>query len=136
MHAPGRADVEHINEDSRHPRYGEFRARCHCDDLGLPIKAHSCVRTDATDLAARTIGAMLRGVPKDIRRRLKDAGAAYAVVGKDQVTSDIPGFQYMKYDVKPDGAAPFTLRAAAPARCDGAACAPPRLRCTRGRCGC
>jgi hypothetical protein len=49
---------------------------------------------------------LVQGCPRDIVQRMQQNKAVFAVIGKDQVTSDIPGFKYMMWDIGPGCACP------------------------------
>jgi VHL beta domain len=62
---------------------------------GIPIKAHEEVSDAALLEARRRIGRMLEHVPA-VSANLVDVGAELHIIGKDQVTSDLPYLRHWK----------------------------------------
>lgn len=65
------------------------------DYHGIPIKAHADVDDTALLEARRRIDMMLENLP-EIRAKLASAGAKLHIIGKNQVTSDLPEHRHMK----------------------------------------
>jgi len=62
---------------------------------GIPIKAHKDVADEALVQARERLGMMMDKLPT-VRANLKAAGAELHVIGKDQVTSDLPEHRHLK----------------------------------------
>lgn len=62
---------------------------------GIPIKAHSDVADEALYEARRRLAMMLGRLPS-ARRRLARAGAELHIIGRSQVTSDLPEHRRLK----------------------------------------
>ncbi len=75
------------------PEDGFFAKRLDCG--GIIIKAPSAVSDAAMLEAKRRIDTLLRHLP-DARRNMVKAGAELHIIGKDQVTSDLPEFRDFK----------------------------------------
>ncbi len=75
------------------PDRGFFAKRIDCK--GIPIMAHADVVDAALVEARRRIGRMLGHVP-DVAANLVDAGAELHIIGKNQVTSDLPYLRHWK----------------------------------------
>jgi alpha-glucosidase len=75
------------------PEKGFFSKRL--DYEGIPIKAHQCVADEALHQARARLAMMLDKLP-EIRCRLQKAGAELHIIGRSQVTSDLPEFRHMK----------------------------------------
>jgi dipeptidyl-peptidase-4 len=65
------------------------------DYEGIPIKASEVVADQALFVARDRIARMLKNLP-DARYNLKTAGAELHIIGKDQVTSDLPEHRHLK----------------------------------------
>ena len=65
------------------------------DYQGIPIKAHEAVSDDALREAWQRLDMMLRPQPAVVARMVK-AGAELHIIGKDQVTSDLPEHRSLK----------------------------------------
>ncbi len=76
------------------PPEGGFYAK-RLDDEGIPIKAHADVADGALVEARRRLGMMLGKTP-DVTANLATEGAELHVIGKDQVTSDLPEHRHLK----------------------------------------
>ncbi len=65
------------------------------DYEGIAIKAHKDVDDKALYEAHHRLDMMLRHLP-DVRANLKQAGAELHIIGRNQVTSDLPEHQHLK----------------------------------------
>ena len=65
------------------------------DYHGIPIKAHETVSDEALREAYQRLDMMLRHLPA-VGARLEQAGARVHIIGKDQVTSDLPEHRHLK----------------------------------------
>lgn len=65
------------------------------DYHGIPVKAHATVDDKALHEARQRLDMMLRHQP-GVLDRLVQAGASLHIIGKDQVTSDLPEHRHMK----------------------------------------
>jgi len=84
-----------------HPEWGQYRERGKAE--GIPIMAFDCVADEAVEMAAHILIRMLSHCPKELLRRLWDAGADVAIIGCKQVTTDMPPHQYLKGCKTADG---------------------------------
>jgi|SRR5579871_4186354 len=75
------------------PEQGFYARRLDYD--GIPIKASAVVADEAFFAARDRLRCMLRNLP-NVRYNLKVAGAELHIIGKDQVTSDLPEFRHLK----------------------------------------
>ena len=75
------------------PEKGFFSKRLNYE--GIPIKAHKDVADEALFQGRARLAMMLAKLP-EVRRRLQEAGAELHVIGRKQVTSDLPEFRHMK----------------------------------------
>lgn len=75
------------------PEHGFFAKRV--DYQGIPIKAHAQVSDDALVEAWRRLDNLLGRMP-DAVANLRDARVELHVIGKDQVTSDLPEHRHLK----------------------------------------
>src|SRR5256714_11173147 len=75
------------------PEKGFFTKVLDCE--GIPIKAPAVVDDRALFVARERIARMLRNLPNG-RYNLKMAGAELHIIGKDQVTSDLPEHRHLK----------------------------------------
>lgn len=62
---------------------------------GIPIKAHKDVADACVIEAKRRLAMMMAKLP-NVRWNLAHAGAQLHIIGKDQVTSDLPEYRYLK----------------------------------------
>jgi hypothetical protein len=65
------------------------------DYKGIPIKAHGTVNDQALHEAWQRLDMMLQHLPEVLDRLVK-AGASLHIIGKDQVTSDLPEHRHLK----------------------------------------
>lgn len=70
--------------------YGERHRADLGKGLSLPIEAFACVPQKAIDVCAAILENMLRWTPHEVKARLTSRGVCVAVIGVDQVSSDIP----------------------------------------------
>ena len=84
-----RAEIQRISP----PEKDFFSKRL--DYQGIPIKAHEVVSDDALREAWQRLDLMLRPQPAVVSRLVK-GGAELHIIGKDQVTSDLPEHRHMK----------------------------------------
>jgi alpha-glucosidase len=75
------------------PEHGFYSKRL--DYEGIPIKAHKDVSDEAIHQARQRLAMMLGKLP-GVRWNLKQAGAELHVIGKNQVTSDLPEHRHLK----------------------------------------
>ena len=75
------------------PEQGFFAKRLDYD--GIPIKAPAVVVDEALYAAHERLALMLANVP-GVRAKLRDAGAALHIIGRDQVTTDLPEWRHDK----------------------------------------
>jgi hypothetical protein len=75
------------------PEHEFFSKVLDCD--GIPIKAHQDVSDEALREGFRRLSLMLAHQP-DVRANLVRAGAELHIIGKDQVTSDLPEHRHLK----------------------------------------
>jgi alpha-glucosidase len=75
------------------PEKGFFSKRL--DYHGIPIKAHEVVSDDALREGWQRLDTLLCHLPAVLARLVK-AGAELHIIGKDQVTSDLPEHHHMK----------------------------------------
>ncbi len=75
------------------PEQGFFSKRL--DYEGIPIKAHRDVADEALWAGRQRLEMMLDKVPS-VRRRLRAAGAELHIIGRNQVTSDLPDYRHMR----------------------------------------
>ncbi len=87
--ATGPDDVTRINP----PQRGFFSKRL--DYQGIAIKAHAVVADEALKAGRERLAMMLAHLP-DATWNLSQEGAELHIIGKDQVTSDLPDFRHMK----------------------------------------
>lgn len=76
------------------PPEGEFFSK-QLDYDGIQIKAHEVVDDKALMEAQRRLHLMLGHLPV-VRENLRSAGAELHIIGKDQVTSDLPEHRHLK----------------------------------------
>jgi len=77
-----------------HPAEKDFFFK-RLDYEGIPIKAHKDVADEALYQGRARLAMMLDKLP-EIRGRLQKAGAELHIIGRNQVTSDLPEFRHMK----------------------------------------
>jgi len=65
------------------------------DYMGIPIRANKVVSDEAMLEARRRMGMVLKNMPNAVTN-LVAAGAELDIIGKDQVTSDLPEFRNLK----------------------------------------
>jgi hypothetical protein len=75
------------------PEYGFFSKRL--DYKGIPIKAHAVVADEALHEAYRRLDLLLRNQPNALANLVTE-GAELHIIGKDQVTSDLPEHRHLK----------------------------------------
>lgn len=86
---PTISDIKQITP----PEQGFFSKVLDCH--GIPIKCHSVVSDEAMVEAARRIWSQIGNQP-GILHNLVQAGAQLHIIGKDQVTSDLPYFRHKR----------------------------------------
>ncbi len=91
--APSKPAIEDNVMPIDPPEKGFFSKRL--DYNGIPIKAHEVVSDEALFAAKRRLATLLDKIPV-AAENLKDAGAELHIIGKDQVTSDLPEHQHLK----------------------------------------
>src|SRR5437588_134791 len=82
-----------VKANSDPPEKGFFAKKLDC--LGIPIKASDVVADEALYEARNRLKRMLEHLPNAVKN-LVDAGAELHVIGKSQVTSDLPEWRHMK----------------------------------------
>lgn len=87
--AKGVEDITRINP----PQRGFFSKRL--DYQGIAIKAHAVVSDEALMAGRQRLATMLKHLP-DAVWNLSQEGAELHIIGKKQVTSDLPDFRHMK----------------------------------------
>ncbi|GAX80570.1 hypothetical protein CEUSTIGMA_g8007.t1 [Chlamydomonas eustigma] len=87
--APLEAPNSHVK-----PEWGQYRDRA--EVMGLTVQAYDCVGEDAVEAACRLIKKMLNDCPQSVLDRLSSAGARVGIIGRHQLTTDIPEHSYMK----------------------------------------
>jgi len=75
------------------PEHGFYSKRL--DYEGIPIKAHKDVSDEALHQARQRLAMMLGKLPT-VRANLEQARAELHIIGKDQVTSDLPEHRHLK----------------------------------------
>lgn len=83
------------------PSYGYYHQRetvC-----GMPLMAFDCVTDEAVTATKITIEHMMKDVRPSIINRMVDLGAQVAIIGKNQVTTDIPDHWHLKGQKCEDG---------------------------------
>jgi hypothetical protein len=92
---PGSLLVEPLSDSLQpKPEWGAWRTRSQA--CGLDIKAYDCVAEPAVCIACRLLERMLEGSPPEVVERLVRAGACVGIIGRCQLTTDMPGHTYMK----------------------------------------
>lgn len=89
--SPGRAGPKIVVLDP--PDQGFFSKRL--DYEGIPIEAHRDVADEALFEGRARLAMMLDKLP-EVRQRLQKAGAKLHIIGRNQVTSDLPEFRHLK----------------------------------------
>lgn len=97
-HWPGQQEVSVPASDSEvlainPPEKGFYSKRLDYD--GIPIKAHFDVADAALFAARDRLSLMLTNLPV-VRARLRKAGAELHIIGRNQVTSDLPEHRHLK----------------------------------------
>jgi hypothetical protein len=83
----------------------------HCVRIAsIPVRAHVCVSVEAVQAAADVIGGMLRDTPADVLVRMRAAGCTVAVIGRAQLTSDVPEHRFLSAANKGDWTYDATTR--------------------------
>lgn len=86
---PAQAEIRRIDP----PERGFYSKLLDYD--GIPIEAHAVVSDEALIQAKQRLATMLDKLPH-VRANLRSAGAQLHIIGKDQVTSDLPEHQHLK----------------------------------------
>lgn len=76
------------------PAWGQYEQRGSV--LGMPIMAWQCVCAEAVQQAEHVVQHMLAGCPAGVLERMVAAGCNIAIIGRHQVTTDIPAHHFMK----------------------------------------
>jgi hypothetical protein len=76
------------------PSASEFYTK-RLDYHGIPIKAHKDVADEALTEAKSRLATMLDKLPT-VRQKLEKAGAELHIIGRNQVTSDLPEHRHLK----------------------------------------
>uniref|UniRef100_A0A383VWG0 von Hippel-Lindau disease tumour suppressor beta domain-containing protein n=1 Tax=Tetradesmus obliquus TaxID=3088 RepID=A0A383VWG0_TETOB len=83
------------------PEWGQYRQRGSV--AGMPIMAYDCVCDEAVSALACSITHMTACTRPDIMQRLVAAGCRLAIIGKCQVTSDIPCHRFLRFQAEEGG---------------------------------
>jgi len=75
--------------------WGAYRTRL-VTPMGIPITAWDCVGDASVRATADTLARMLQQTPPDVVRRIVQSGGEVAIIGRNQVTSDIPAHASLK----------------------------------------
>ena len=75
------------------PEQGFFSKQL--DYEGIPIKAHRDVADEALHAARQRLAMMLGSLPA-VRERLRKARAELHIIGRNQVTSDLPDYRHLR----------------------------------------
>lgn len=67
----------------------------HCFFL-VPLQAYDCLGQDAVTEACRVIERMLQCTSPELQRRMVDGKACVGIIGRHQVTTDMPSHTYLK----------------------------------------
>ena len=89
--ASGAPSAERGHSDASH----FYAQRVTIGATGLSILAHAAVSPHALAAAAEVVGRMLQGCPREVLARLAAAGCTVAVIGREQVTSDVPEHAFL-----------------------------------------
>jgi len=89
------AEGESAAERSRSGPSTFYAQRVTVGATGLAIRAHAAVSPHALAAAAEVVGRMLQGCPREVVARLAAAGCTVAVIGREQVTSDVPEHAFL-----------------------------------------
>jgi hypothetical protein len=89
MNMPTITDIKQLNP----PEQGFFSKVLDCH--GIPIKSHADVSDEALVAAANRIWSQMENQP-GILYNMAQSGAQLHVIGKDQVTSDLPYMRHMR----------------------------------------
>ena len=89
--ASGAPSAERGDSDASH----FYAQRVTIGATGLSIRAHAAVSPHALAAAAEVVGRMLQGCPREVLARLAAAGCTVAVIGREQVTSDVPEHAFL-----------------------------------------
>ncbi|PSC70665.1 hypothetical protein C2E20_5933 [Micractinium conductrix] len=77
------------------PKWGPFRQRGLA--LGtIPISAFDCVSQEAVQAAEALLESMLAVAPQEVLAGLATEGADFAIIGKKQVTTDLPMYRHLQ----------------------------------------
>ncbi|EFN55802.1 hypothetical protein CHLNCDRAFT_145288 [Chlorella variabilis] len=76
------------------PRWGTYRQRG--EALGIPILAFDCVCQEAVETAAHIVLSMLADADGSIVESMVEAGAEVAIIGCNQVTTDLPMYRHLR----------------------------------------
>ena len=83
----------------------------HCVRIAsITVRAHACVTVEAVQAAADVIGGMLRDTPAAVLVRMRAAGCTVAVIGRAQLTSDVPEHRFLSAANKGDWTYDATTR--------------------------
>lgn len=62
-----------------------------------PPQAYDCVQEPAVREAERLLRCMLQSAPAAVMQRLQEAQCQVAIIGRQQLTTDIPAHHFMKH---------------------------------------
>lgn len=78
------------------PEWGAWRKRGEVPGAGLAVRCFDCVEDRVVRLAEYVAGRMLEGLEEGSRERLRGVGAELAIIGRSQVTTDMPPHAALK----------------------------------------
>ncbi|GFH26612.1 VHL domain-containing protein [Haematococcus lacustris] len=97
-YGPGKSSIESLQAilDASKPlsEWGQWRERLNV--LGIRIMAYDCVTDAAVRIAGHVVQRMLCNSPIEIVRRMAETGCCVGIIGRHQVTTDIPDHAFMK----------------------------------------
>ncbi|GLC50836.1 hypothetical protein PLESTB_000437300 [Pleodorina starrii] len=77
------------------PEWGQYCRRG--EALGIEIWSYECVDRRAVRIAEHLLRRMLSGSPPELLRRLAAGGARLAIIGRSQLTTDMPPHAFLKW---------------------------------------
>eukprot|EP00775_Hariotina_reticulata_P012948 gene12948-13076_t len=93
QHSRSSAPDDSADTSWQRPEWGDYRERAR---VTFPIMAYECVSQAAVDAACCCINHMLAGCRPDIVSRMVIAGCTVAIIGRCQVTTDVPAHRFMR----------------------------------------
>ncbi|KAF5842346.1 hypothetical protein DUNSADRAFT_7660 [Dunaliella salina] len=94
---PARCSISPLRLDLLQPKpeWGMWRQRAKATP-GIPVMAFDCVCEQAVNIACHIVERMLEDVQPEVLARLVGCGTRVGIIGRDQVTSDVPEHNYLK----------------------------------------